>query len=36
MPHEWIIDELREAEPVSAWADAVAFLNMVKQPYCPR
>jgi hypothetical protein len=33
IPHEWIIDELREAEMVSMWDDINGYLDTVKQAY---
>ena len=33
IPHDWIIDELREAEMVSVWDDAAGYMDAVKSSY---
>jgi hypothetical protein len=33
IPHEWIIDELREAEMVNLWDDAAGYMDSVKHLY---
>ena len=33
IPHDWIIDELREAELVNLWDDAIAYMDTVKRAY---
>jgi hypothetical protein len=33
IPHEWIIDELREAEMVSVWDDVGRYMEAVKKSY---
>ena len=35
VPHDWIIDELREAEIVSLWDDVAGYMESVKQSYRP-
>jgi hypothetical protein len=33
IPHDWIIDELREAEMVNVWDDAAGYIEAVKRSY---
>ena len=33
IPHDWIVDELREAEMVSMWQDLRGYLDTVKRSY---
>src|SRR5215472_16993677 len=33
IPHDWIVDELREAEMVSIWEDIHGYLDTTKQSY---
>jgi hypothetical protein len=33
IPHDWIIDELREAEIVNVWTDAAGYMDTVKRCY---
>jgi len=33
IPHDWIIDELREAEVVSVWDDVAGYMDTVKRSY---
>jgi hypothetical protein len=32
-PHDWIVDELREAEMVNMWTDAASYMDMVRHSY---
>jgi hypothetical protein len=33
IPHDWIVDELREGEMVSVWDDAAGYIDAVKSSY---
>src|SRR5262245_47674159 len=33
IPHDWIIDELREAERVNLWDDMASYMDSVKECY---
>ena len=33
IPHDWIIDEVREAEMPSVWDDAAGYMDAVKRSY---